>query len=34
VADVFYVRELDGGKVVRGPRYKEIHESLVKAVNG
>jgi [protein-PII] uridylyltransferase len=34
VADVFYVRELDGGKVVRGPRYKEIHESLVTAVNG
>jgi [protein-PII] uridylyltransferase len=33
VADVFYVRELDGGKVARGPRYKEIHDSLIKAVN-
>jgi [protein-PII] uridylyltransferase len=34
VADVFYVRELDGNKVARGPRYKEIQEKLVRAVNG
>jgi [protein-PII] uridylyltransferase len=33
VADVFYVRELDGSKVARGPRYKEIQESLVRAVD-
>jgi [protein-PII] uridylyltransferase len=34
VADVFYVGELDGSKVVRGPRYKEIHDTLVRAVEG
>jgi [protein-PII] uridylyltransferase len=34
VADVFYVRELDGSKVARGPRYKEIQEVLVRAVEG
>jgi [protein-PII] uridylyltransferase len=34
VADVFYVRELDGSKVARGPRYKEIQEALVVAVDG
>ncbi len=34
VADVFYVGELDGSKVARGPRYHEIHEALVRAVEG
>ena len=34
VADVFYVSELDGSKVPRGPRYKEIQEKLVLAVQG
>jgi [protein-PII] uridylyltransferase len=34
VADVFYVGELDGSKVARGPRYGEIHEALVRAVEG
>ncbi len=34
VADVFYVGELDGSKVERGPRYHEIHEALVRAVEG
>jgi [protein-PII] uridylyltransferase len=34
VADVFYVGELDGSKVVRGPRYHEIHDALVRAVGG
>ena len=32
VADVFYVSELDGSKVAPGPRYKEIHDVLVRAV--
>jgi [protein-PII] uridylyltransferase len=32
VADVFYVGELDGQKVARGPRYQQIHDELVKAV--
>jgi [protein-PII] uridylyltransferase len=32
VADVFYVGELDGSKVERGPRYHQIHEALVRAV--
>ncbi|MGH7435740.1 MAG: HD domain-containing protein, partial [Polyangiaceae bacterium] len=35
VADVFYVSELGergGAKVVRGPRYGEIHDALVQAV--
>jgi len=34
VADVFYVSELDGDKVARGPRYKEIQDALVRAVDG
>jgi [protein-PII] uridylyltransferase len=34
VADVFYVGEVDGSKVARGPRYHEIHEALVRAVEG
>jgi len=34
VADVFYVSELDGNKVARGPRYKEIQDALVRAVDG
>jgi [protein-PII] uridylyltransferase len=32
VADVFYVGELDGRKVARGPRYQQIHDALVIAV--
>jgi [protein-PII] uridylyltransferase len=32
VADVFYVSELDGGKIPRGVRYKEVQDSLVRAV--
>jgi [protein-PII] uridylyltransferase len=32
VADVFYVSELDGAKVAMGPRYQEIHNALVQAV--
>jgi [protein-PII] uridylyltransferase len=32
VADVFYVSELDGTKVVPGERYREIRESIVRAV--
>ncbi|HEY4013808.1 MAG TPA: [protein-PII] uridylyltransferase [Polyangiaceae bacterium] len=32
VADVFYVSELDGSKVAPGPRYKQIHEALIKAL--
>ena len=32
VADVFYVGELDGAKVARGPRYQEIRDALVRAV--
>jgi len=34
VADVFYVAEIDGAKVARGPRYHQIHEALVRAVEG
>jgi [protein-PII] uridylyltransferase len=34
VADVFYVSELDGSKVERGPRYGEIHSALIRAVGG
>lgn len=34
VADVFYVSELDGRKIARGPRYKEIQDALVRAVDG
>jgi [protein-PII] uridylyltransferase len=34
VADVFYVNELDGSKIVRGARYKEVQDSLVRAVGG
>ncbi len=32
VADVFYVRELDGSKVAPGARHQEIREALVQAV--
>ncbi len=31
VADVFYVSELDGTKVPPGPRYKQIHDVLLRA---
>jgi [protein-PII] uridylyltransferase len=34
VADVFYVGELDGSKVVRGHRYQEIHDALLRAIEG
>ncbi len=34
VADVFYVTELDGSKVARGPRYKQIHEAIMRAADG
>lgn len=34
VADVFYVSELDGNKIPRGPRYKEVQDVLVRAVEG
>ena len=34
VADVFYVNELDGAKVAPGPRYRQIHDALVKAIDG
>ncbi|MCL2724549.1 MAG: [protein-PII] uridylyltransferase [Polyangiaceae bacterium] len=33
VADVFYVSELDGSKVLPGPRFKEIRETLLGAVS-
>jgi [protein-PII] uridylyltransferase len=33
VADVFYVTELDGSKVLPGARHQEIHDALVRAVN-
>jgi [protein-PII] uridylyltransferase len=33
VADVFYVSELDGAKVTPGPRYREIHDALVAAID-
>jgi [protein-PII] uridylyltransferase len=33
VADVFYVKELDGSKVASGARHQEIREALVRAVN-
>jgi len=29
---VFYVNELDGAKVAPGPRYGQIHDALVGAV--
>ncbi|MGD0527529.1 MAG: [protein-PII] uridylyltransferase [Polyangiaceae bacterium] len=32
VADVFYVNELDGSKVVPGPRYGEIRDTLVATI--
>ena len=32
VADVFYVNELDGSKVAPGERFKEIRDSLVRAI--
>jgi [protein-PII] uridylyltransferase len=34
VADVFYVSELDGQKIARGPRYKEVQDALLRAVDG
>jgi [protein-PII] uridylyltransferase len=34
VADVFYVSEIGGTKVAPGPRYKEIHAALVRAIEG
>ena len=34
VADVFYVSELSGTKVAPGPRYGQIHDALVKAIEG
>ncbi|MGD0676824.1 MAG: [protein-PII] uridylyltransferase [Polyangiaceae bacterium] len=33
VADVFYVTELDGAKIPRGSRSKEVHDALVEAVD-
>jgi hypothetical protein len=29
---VFYVGELDGAKVARGPRYQQIRDALMRAV--
>jgi [protein-PII] uridylyltransferase len=34
VADVFYVSELSGAKVAPGPRYAEIHDALVRTIEG
>jgi [protein-PII] uridylyltransferase len=34
VADVFYVNELQGTKVVPGPRYVEIRDALVRTIEG
>ena len=34
VADVFYVSELEGTKVVPGPRYAEIHDALMRTIEG
>lgn len=34
VADVFYVNELDGSRVQPGPRFRAIHDALVRAVDG
>jgi [protein-PII] uridylyltransferase len=34
VADVFYVSELDGSKVPPGARHQQIHDALVRAVEG
>ncbi len=33
VADVFYVTELDGSKVLPGARHQQIHDALVRAVD-
>jgi len=33
VADVFYVSELDGSKLARGARAKDVQEALVRAVD-
>jgi [protein-PII] uridylyltransferase len=33
VADVFYVRELDGTKVAAGPRHDEIRRALARAID-
>jgi [protein-PII] uridylyltransferase len=32
VADVFYVSELDGSKLAPGPRYRQVHDALVRAI--
>jgi [protein-PII] uridylyltransferase len=34
IADVFYVRELDGAKVAPGARHEEIRDALVRATTG
>ena len=34
VADVFYVRERDGGKITPGKRSAEVHRRLVEALEG
>jgi [protein-PII] uridylyltransferase len=34
VADVFYVSELDGSKLVPGERYKQVHDTLRRAIEG
>jgi [protein-PII] uridylyltransferase len=34
IADVFYVRELDGAKLAPGARHQEIREALVRATGG
>jgi [protein-PII] uridylyltransferase len=34
VADVFYVRELDGSKLASGSRQQEVREALVRAIDG
>jgi [protein-PII] uridylyltransferase len=34
VADVFYVNELDGSKVLPGPRFKAIRTALLEAARG
>jgi [protein-PII] uridylyltransferase len=31
IADVFYVRELDGSKVIPGARHEEIRDALLQA---
>ncbi len=34
VADVFYVGEIDGSKISPGPRCQEIHDALMRAIDG